>query len=101
LEAGQHAQQRGLAAAGRAEQRKELAFVDVQRQVVDRSEVAKTLGHILERDVGPRLWIIPGCEAPADATKRFHCRGSPSRSLRWQGSAGSLCRRRAMLLTGR
>ena len=36
LEAGEHAQQRGLAAAGRAEQREELVLADVERDAVDR-----------------------------------------------------------------
>ena len=44
LEAGEHAQQRGLAAAGRAEQREELALVDVERHAVDGGEAAEALG---------------------------------------------------------
>ena len=44
LEAGEQAQQRGLAAAGGTEQREELALVDVERQAVDRGEVAEALG---------------------------------------------------------
>ena len=42
LEAGQHAQERGLAAAGRAQQREELALVDVEADIVDRVDVADT-----------------------------------------------------------
>src|SRR5690606_35886652 len=72
LEAGQHAQQRGLAAARRPEQREELALVDVERQVVDGGEIAEPLGDVAERDEGPRLRIVPGREAPADAAERFH-----------------------------
>ena len=43
LEAGQHSQQRGLAAAARTEQREELAGVDVERQRVDRAKPAECL----------------------------------------------------------
>ena len=48
LEAGKHAKQRGLAAAGRPEQREELAFVDVEREPVDRDHVAEPLADRLE-----------------------------------------------------
>ena len=41
LEARDHAQRRGLAAAGRAEQRDELALADPQVDVVDRDEIAE------------------------------------------------------------
>ena len=41
LEAGEHAQQRGLAAAAGAEQRKELAGPDVERDVIDRAKIAE------------------------------------------------------------
>ena len=41
LETGKHAQQRGLAAAGRAKQRKELAGADIERDVIDRAETAE------------------------------------------------------------
>ena len=34
LEAGQHAQQRGLAAAGATQQAEDLALVDLQRDIV-------------------------------------------------------------------
>ena len=40
LEAGDHAQQRRLPAAGRADEHDELAVVDLQRDVVDRDDVA-------------------------------------------------------------
>ena len=48
LEARQHAQQRGLAAAGGAEQREEFAVVDIEREVVDGDEIAELLGDVLE-----------------------------------------------------
>ena len=48
LEAGEQAQQRGLAAAGGAEQREELALPDVEGEVFDRADRAEALGHALE-----------------------------------------------------
>src|SRR5215212_9897376 len=44
FETGDHAQRRGLAAPARAEQREELALVDVEREVVDRHELSEALG---------------------------------------------------------
>ena len=41
LEAGEHAQQRGLAAAARPEQREELAGRDIERDAVDRAKTAE------------------------------------------------------------
>ena len=55
LEAGEHPQQRGLAAAGRAEQREEFARPDVERQPVHRAKAAELLHHPLDaqqRNVG-------------------------------------------------
>ena len=43
LEAGDHAQKRGLAAAGRAEQGAELAAVDRQVEILDRLDRPETL----------------------------------------------------------
>jgi hypothetical protein len=60
LETGEHAQQRGLAAAGGAEQGEELAVIDIQRQIVDGGEIAEALGDVLDRNkrlggrIGPR-----------------------------------------------
>ena len=48
LEAGDHPERRGLARAGGAEQRQELARRDVQRQVVDRCEVAEPLREVVQ-----------------------------------------------------
>ena len=45
LEAGQHAQQRGLAAAARPEQSEELAGLDLERQMVDRHHATEAFGH--------------------------------------------------------
>ena len=48
LEAGEHAQQRGLAAAARAKQGKEFAGADIERELVDRAKVAEFLRHSLD-----------------------------------------------------
>ena len=48
LEAGDHAQQRGLAAARRTEEADELALLDVERDVVERREGAEALGDALD-----------------------------------------------------
>jgi hypothetical protein len=69
LEACQHAQQRGLAAARRAEQGEELALVDVEREVVDGGEGTEPLGHVLKRDIGPGAGIFPWRKRPADASE--------------------------------
>src|SRR5207244_214223 len=47
-----HAQQRGLAAAGRAEQGEELAVPDGDRYVIDGTHGAKTARNTLDRDRG-------------------------------------------------
>ena len=51
LESGEHAQQRGLAAARRAEQREELALADLEVGIVDGDDgAAETLIHIADGD---------------------------------------------------
>src|SRR5688572_3358849 len=45
FEAGDHAQRGGLAAPARAQQREELALVDVEREITDRDELSKALGN--------------------------------------------------------
>jgi hypothetical protein len=55
LEAGQHPQQRGLAAAARTEQREKLSGPDVERQPIHRPEDAEFFRHPLDaqqRNVG-------------------------------------------------
>ena len=52
LEATDHPEGRGLAAAGRPEQREELTGSDVEGHVVDRSDVAKVLRQIGQTDLG-------------------------------------------------
>ena len=50
LEAGDHPQQRGLAAAGRAEQGEELVRADLQRHVIDGLEVPEPLLDAMHSD---------------------------------------------------
>ena len=54
LEAGDHAQQRGLAAARRAEEADELARLHLERDVVERAEGAEALGNARRRAGGWR-----------------------------------------------
>ncbi len=62
LEAREHAQQRRLAAARRAEQAEDLLLVDVERDVVHGDEVAELLGDLLDPHVGLRVRVRPGLE---------------------------------------
>ena len=48
LEAGQHPQQRGLAAAARTEQREKFAAPDIERQAVHRPQRAELLHHRID-----------------------------------------------------
>ena len=48
FQARDDAQQRGLAAAGRSQQRDQLAGLDMQRYVVERAELAEALGQIAD-----------------------------------------------------
>src|SRR5262249_26081833 len=52
FEAGQAAQNRGLAAARRPEQRERVALGDLERHAVDRDEIAEALGQIADTDEG-------------------------------------------------
>ncbi len=60
LEARDQPQQRRLAAAGRSEQREELALIDVERKMIDRGEAAEALADAfdpqqrLQSAIGPR-----------------------------------------------
>ncbi len=54
LEAGDHAQRRGLAAPARSQHREELAFADRERHVVHGRGLAVALAHTFERD--PHAW---------------------------------------------
>ena len=55
LEAGEHAQRRGLAAARRTEQRHELTGLDVEREAVERLGRAEAPREVLEHDRRPAL----------------------------------------------
>jgi hypothetical protein len=50
LEPGDQPEARGLAGAGRAEQREELAVLDLEVDVVDRNDRAELLGDAFESD---------------------------------------------------
>ena len=52
LEAGNHAERRGLAAARRTQQAHHLAGFDVEVDVVDRGERAEVLAQVAQLDVG-------------------------------------------------
>ena len=54
LETADHPERRGLAAAGRAEQREELPGADLQRDAVDRADLAESLLEVEQRDLGGR-----------------------------------------------
>ncbi len=53
VEAADHAQQRGLAAAGGPEQREEFAGLDGEADTIDGHEIAKAARHILNLEVAP------------------------------------------------
>src|SRR5690606_16855222 len=76
IKARQHAQKGRLAATRCTQQREELALVNIQREVIHRGEITEFLGDVLEGDVRPRLRVVPGREAFANAAKRFHVEGS-------------------------
>jgi hypothetical protein len=52
LEAGEHAQQGGLAAAGGTEQREEFAAPDLERDIVDGAHRTEVLGDAAQGDEG-------------------------------------------------
>jgi hypothetical protein len=60
LEAGEHAQERGLAAAGAAEQAEQLLAVDLEIDAVDRGEVDEALRQPLDPEDRPGLRVEPG-----------------------------------------
>ena len=82
FEAGEHAQQRGLAAAGAAEQREEFALEDVERHIVDGDEVTELLGDVVDADERLGRRVFPGLAGIFDAHY-----ASPKNSAR-QGSPG-------------
>jgi len=54
-EASDQVEQRGLAAAGRAEQRHQLAALHLQRDLVQRDDLAETFGDAIEADGERRI----------------------------------------------
>src|SRR5205085_8736897 len=78
LEAGHHAQQRRLAAAGAAQQAEDLALEDLQRNIVDRDEITKPLGDVFDAHVslGIRItpWLTLGLVLVSASFRRLHGR---------------------------
>ena len=58
VETGNHAQQRGFAAAGGTQQRKELTLPDLQRHVVQRRKVSIPLYRILNNHFIAHPYLI-------------------------------------------
>ena len=79
FEAGDQAEQSGLAAAGRTKQGKKLALVDIERQLVDRGVTAELLAQAFDaqqrrgRRIGPRRKAAPG-----ETAFRKAARGRPA-----------------------
>jgi hypothetical protein len=67
LEAGQHAQQRGLAAAGAAQQREQLARGDIEVDAGDRGNVTEALHDTVDADQGCSVHDAPSWQARPDA----------------------------------
>ena len=66
LESGDHPEQRRLAAAGRAEQRRERAFVDCEAKIGDRGDRAVAFRHPPQFDMGCGGGLAPaGCASGA------------------------------------
>jgi hypothetical protein len=59
FEAAEHAQQRGLAAAGRSQQAENLALIDLQADVIDRLEIAERFGDAFDLHIGAGGRIPP------------------------------------------
>ena len=86
LEAADHAQGRRLAAARRAEQREELARLDLERHLIDGHDLAESLLEVDQPDLGegrvrpvhegPRLCAGPGTRgSPSHAPQRCQTGG--------------------------
>ena len=74
LEAREHAQQRRLARARAAEQAEQLALEDVERDVVDRGDVAELLGDVADAHERLRVGIAPGARVGGDLRLLGHRR---------------------------
>ena len=96
LEAGEHPQQRRLAAARRADQHHELAVGDVDRDAVQHLERAVGLADVADRDGAHRSVVPPRrlrrIDGALAAVERADARRSPRRSSR-TSSAARLARR--------
>ena len=82
LQAGDHAQQRGLAAARGAEEADELALLHLQRDVVERGEGAEALGHRPDAQVHGVATRPHGRRARADAAPCERMRLAVTRARR-------------------
>ena len=59
FQAGDDAQQRGLAGTGRAEQRDEFAGLDLEAHVVERGEAAEFFRDVLDFDAHVKMFLVP------------------------------------------
>ena len=72
LEAGDHAEERRLAAAGGADEHEELARLDLERDVVDGDDVAgERLRHALEHDLAHEVDLYRTRSGSAMALTNF------------------------------
>ena len=62
LKTGQHAQQRGLAAARGTQQTEGLALVDVEAHLIDGDKITEPLGDALDAHIRHRLRVLPRLE---------------------------------------
>jgi len=65
LEAGEQAQQRGLAATGRSEQGEKLARENIQGHALNGGDTGEALAHAVEPDQRPRRGVRPRRERPS------------------------------------
>src|ERR1039458_9506235 len=59
LESAEHAQQRGLTAAGCSQETKDLAFINLEAHLVDRFEITERLGDAFDLHIGAGSRIAP------------------------------------------
>src|SRR3546814_15855071 len=80
VEAGDLAQQRGLAAARGAEQREELALADLHGNLVEGGELAEPPGHAVDLDDGPVVQRSPPLAPTRLAARRRIASATDSRT---------------------
>ena len=108
LEPADHPQRRRLAAARRAEQREELAAADLERDAVDRPDLAELLLQVEELDLrgrrhrrgrhrdaeaSPRRGLVLA-SVPGTATcarRNNESTDAPRHQAHWRGAAGAIC----------